>query len=58
VVVVRLSSHPDKLFESSKEGRRYKAARILKNCMGTPMAFESQVETLELGFSPLWPNHA
>jgi hypothetical protein len=44
VVVVRLPLRSDKLSESSKESSRYKAARMLKNCMGTPMAFESQVE--------------
>jgi hypothetical protein len=48
VVVLPLSSHSEKKhYESSKEGSAHKAAQELKDCIGTPLSFESQVETPE-----------
>lgn len=49
MVVVPLASHWENrsYLINSKEGSAHRAAETLKNCMGTPMAFESQVETPE-----------
>jgi hypothetical protein len=47
VVVLPLSSHLEKPSESSKDSSPQKANRVLKNCMGTLMPFESQAETPE-----------
>jgi len=53
VVVVPLALHWENRLSliKPKEGSAHKAAQILKNCMGTRMAFESQVETPESRFS-------
>jgi hypothetical protein len=49
VVVVPLALHWENGLRlvKLKEGSTHYAAKILKNCMGTPMPFESQVETPE-----------